>query len=275
MRSRVLNAIPILALLGAAPAVEAVEKRGFTLDVLVDGMPRPELYGRGKVYVEALRGKNYTLQLHNPLPCRVAVALSVDGLNTIDARHTRPRQARKWVLGPYETIEIEGWQVSGRHARLFYFTGERDSYAAKLGRTRDLGVIEAVFFRERTPRWIRRPRRRDYDIGDLAGRSEKQAREGAAAPRVKSESAREKAASRLDDDYAATGMGDRVNHGVRRVHMDLERKPAAKIRIRYEFRPQLARLGLLPRYGWNPLDRRETARGFDGPYCPDHFAPER
>ena len=70
-------------------------------------------------------------------------------------------------------------------------------------------------------------------------------------------------------------MGDRVGHRVRRVHLDLERKPSATLRIRYEFRPQLARLGLLPPYGRDPLDRRETAHGFDGPYCPDLFAPER
>jgi hypothetical protein len=40
--------------------------------------------------------------------------------------------------------------------------------------------------------------------------------------------------------------------------------------MRYEFRPVLVRLGLLrehlPR---RPVERRETARGFDGPYCPD------
>ncbi|MBN2371894.1 MAG: hypothetical protein JXO72_15540 [Vicinamibacteria bacterium] len=270
MRSRLLNTMPILVALWAAPSIEATEYRGFALDVLMDGAPRPELHGRGKVYVEALRDEKYALRLHNPLPCRVAVALSVDGLNTIDARHTSPKQARKWVLDPYETIEIEGWQVSGRHARLFYFTGERDSYAADLGHTRDLGVIEAVFFRERTPRWIHRPWRSDK-YGDSRAGGRKRAREGTpggASPRIESESAREETRF-LDDDFAATGMGDRVDHGVRHVHIALEREPSATLRIRYEFRPQLARLGLLPPHGRDPLDRRETARGFDGPYCPE------
>ena len=48
---------------------------------------------------------------------RVAVALSVDGLNTIDARHTSPWNASKWVLEPYETITIGGWQMSSERAR--------------------------------------------------------------------------------------------------------------------------------------------------------------
>ena len=44
---------------------------------------------------------------------------------------------------------ISGWQVNDRTARSFYFTGERGtSYGAALGQTDNLGVIEAVFFRE-------------------------------------------------------------------------------------------------------------------------------
>src|SRR5213078_562122 len=93
-----------------------------------------------------------SLRITNPTPYRVAVALSVDGLNTIDARHTDARSATKWVLGPYESTEISGWQVNDRTARSFFFTGERRSYGAALGQTENLGVIEAVFYRERRPR---------------------------------------------------------------------------------------------------------------------------
>src|SRR6185295_1114851 len=39
--------------------------------------------------------------------------------------------------------------MSSENARRFYFTTERDSYAAKLGQAANLGVISAVFFRER------------------------------------------------------------------------------------------------------------------------------
>ena len=36
-------------------------------------------------------------------------------------------------------------------ARQFFFTTEEKSYGAWLGKTRDLGVITAAFFRERRP----------------------------------------------------------------------------------------------------------------------------
>ena len=117
----------------------------------MDGVPRPEYAARGTVYVEALRGRDFSLRLTNPLGVSVAVALSVDGLNTIDAKHTSAKEARKWVLDPYQTVVIPGWQVSGETSRKFYFTGEKGSYGATLGQTSNLGTIEAVFFRERLP----------------------------------------------------------------------------------------------------------------------------
>jgi len=250
-----------LILVQAGPTT-AHERNGYGLAVLIDGSARPEYKARGTTYVEALRGREYTLRLTNPFPCRAAVALSVDGLNTIDAGHKSPWESRKWVLDPYETIEIEGWQVSDRHARRFYFTGERDSYGAWLGKTRNLGVIEAVFFKERRPIPLAYASRDDAP-------AKRRGRLGAprsAAPRSESE------AARPSDEYAATGIGDRTDHRVHRVHLDLESRPAAVLTIRYEFRRALVRLGVLPRphhHRRGPLARRETARGFDGPYCPD------
>ena len=239
----------------------ATERSGFNLDVLVDGSARHEYRNNGTIYIEALREKNYVLRLTNPTSRRVAVALSVDGLNTIDAKHTDARHARKWVIGPYDTIEISGWQVSNRAARRFFFTGEPNSYGATLGKTENLGVIEAVFFQEKrkpVPRWPWS--REENESRDRAAPSDASA--GRSAPESKAQ--REAAA---DDDYAATGMGDKTGHRVRKVDIDLEDHPSAKIRIRYEFRPQLVELGILPEHV-RPLHRRERAEGFDE-YCPE------
>ena len=99
----------------------------FDLEVLVNGRPLAEYYARGRTYIEALQGAEYELRVRNGSPDRVAVALSVDGLNTIDARHTSAWNASKWVIEPYQTITISGWQMSSERARRFYFTNERDS----------------------------------------------------------------------------------------------------------------------------------------------------
>src|SRR5207253_9386956 len=93
----------------------AVEN-GFSIEVLVDGRPLAEYAARGRRYVEALENAEYELRIHNPFGTRVAVALSVDGLNSIDARHTSAWDAHKWVIEPYGTIHVRGWQMSSESA---------------------------------------------------------------------------------------------------------------------------------------------------------------
>lgn len=261
MRHPARTFVALVAALAAGVA-GAAQCSSFGLDVLVDGAVRPEYRGRGSTYVEAMRGKEYVLRVTNPLGVRVAVALAVDGLNTIDARHGGARDAAKWVLGPFETVEISGWQVSGREARAFYFTGERGSYGAWLGETANLGVIEAVFFRERPRPVPVVPETPSADSG--AGRS--QAPAPPARGRLEAKSAD---APALDDEMAATGIGEKRRHEVEWVRLELERGPAAVVRVRYEYREQLVKLGLLPPPRLPaPLERREGASGFSGGYCP-------
>jgi hypothetical protein len=201
----------------------------FQLEVVVNGRPLTEYYARGRTYIEALQGAEYELRVRNDSPDRVAVALSVDGLNTIDARHTSAWNASKWVVEPYQTITISGWQMSSERARRFYFTNERDSYGAKLGQTANLGVISAVFFRERSrPIPITPP----YPI----------TRDKMEAPQS-AQSAR-----RSDDGNAATGIGRNVRNDVRMIDLDLDSRSVGELTIRYEYRRS-----------------REDSRGF----CPE------
>ena len=282
---------PLLPLLFAAGTALANAPSGFGLEVLVDGSARPEYRGRGTVYVEALRGRDFSLRITNPLGVRVAVALSVDGLNTIDARRTTAQDARKWVLDPYQTVVIPGWQVSGDMSRKFTFTGEKHSYGAALGQTTNLGTIEAVFFREKQPyragrRWSESGRKDEEKISlnEREGRLDAPAAgapvDAAAPPAPRdqvarghsqespSSSSQKSLSSSLSDDLAATGIGRRTRFDVTRVDVDLEDTPAMSVRIRYEFRPQLVALGVLPRENRDPIARRESARGFSD-FCPE------
>jgi len=47
------------------------------------------------VYIKVLKGREYEIHLRNRYSVRVAVALLVDGLNTIDARHTSAAAGQK------------------------------------------------------------------------------------------------------------------------------------------------------------------------------------
>lgn len=234
----------------------------FEMDVLVNGRPLPEYYARGRIYIEALQGAEYEVRLRNPTGDRVAVALSVDGLNSIDARHTSAWNASKWVIEPYQTITISGWQMSSERARRFYFTNERDSYGAKLGQTANLGVISAVLFREQR-RVV--PVTPPYPVTrEDKQSSSSQSRAPAKPAPGKGSSDSRGMAPLLDDEYAATGIGRSVRHDVRWINMDLDSRPAAEVTMRYEYYETLVRLGVLPRYSreTKPLQRREDSRGF-------------
>jgi hypothetical protein len=258
------------------PEIVAAEN-GFTVEVLIHGSPVTEYAARGRRYVEALEKAEYELRIRNPSSARVAVALAVDGLNTIDARHTSAWEARKWVIEPYGVITIRGWQMSSDNARRFYFTSERDSYGAKLGQTANLGLISAVFFRERgqpvtimpvTPA----PKKPDYSRDDITRNESRRAGQESAQGAGK-DAAKEKSAAPYpapDEESAATGIGRSVPNGVRWIHMDLDPKAAGEVTIRYEYRAALVKLGILPRDYPRPnvLERREKAVGFEPKYCP-------
>src|SRR5262249_5345603 len=133
---------------------------GFDLEVLVGGRPlRQEPLGDER-RVEVGTGAEYELRLANPLPGRGAGAGAARGVARVDGRAPRPRGASKWVGHPRGTLTVTGGQVGPERARRFYFTTERDSYATRIGRPGDFGVIAAAFYRERRPgREIVPPRR--------------------------------------------------------------------------------------------------------------------
>lgn len=227
--------------LGAQQKTTVTERRPpivaprFEVDVLVNGRPLSEYESRGRTFVEAIRGEEYEIRLRNRSNDTVAVALSVDGLNTIDASRTSSWNASKWVIEPYQTITISGWQMDSDYARRFYFTNERDSYAAKLGVRSDLGVISAVFYRERrrvvpiTPPPCRMP----CPVDQAAGRADSQSSSGS---RMSAEAPTAGAAkSSRSREEAATGIGRSVRHDVEYVDMELESRPAAEVTICYDY----------------------------------------
>jgi hypothetical protein len=284
MRGRAIPVLAILALACSLPAL-AAGTAGYSLAVLVDGSPAPEYGCRGRVYIEALKGRNFTLRVTNPTSERVAVALSVDGRSVVDARRTTASAATKWVLEPWQTIEIPGWQISGDTSRRFFFTETASSYAKWLGDTSNVGTIEAVFFREKRVR-VAQPMTVSPENRVVGGTGPSpaspqdgrvEAREGAAEEPLRTAPSAPKDAARADvqarteaDTYAATGIGERTSFPVTWVNFREEPTPVATVSLRYEFRTELVRLGVLSPE--RDLYARERAQGFERRYAP---SPQR
>jgi hypothetical protein len=282
-----LALVPLALPLASAVPAQALAPAPYTLEVLVDGQPLAELYGHGRRYVEAFAGREYSLRLTNHTGRRVGIAVSVDGLNSIDARTTTAQAGSKWILGPYESIVLDGWQTSSALARHFYFTSEKSSYGAWLGKTANLGVIAAVVFRERLPETDQPMRFRERGKAAIPESRAEGGMPGeapsAAAPAPAAPGRADTGAGALSggfqappsDDYAATGIGREVDHQIERVRFEAERSAAACLEIRYEYRPALVKLGLLPRVRpSDPLERRERAHGFEPGFAPDPYRPD-
>jgi hypothetical protein len=258
-----------IAILGWAPGAESVERGAFGMEVLVDGQPLPEHAARGTTYIEALKGKEFAIRLTNRTAARIAIALSVDGLNTIDAKRTTATAARKWVLDPWQTVTIAGWQTGAATARRFFFTTEDASYGAFLGQTSNLGLIAAAVFRERQPAAILRPQERDFPASPAPAPRRESSDAGAGKGEMSAQAERR---DQTSQDLAATGIGRRIEHQVQTVYLNLEEHPAAQIEMRYEYRDALVRLGVLPRPipDGRRIAQRERARGFEqSEYCPE------
>lgn len=106
----------------------------------------------GRTYVVGEAGRRYNLRITNQTAGRFEVVASVDGLDVIDGKHASPGK-RGYILSPSATLVIDGFRTSDESVAAFRFAAVRDSYAARTGDDRNVGVIGFAFFAERGSRW--------------------------------------------------------------------------------------------------------------------------
>jgi len=207
---------------------------GFRVEVVSDpeGV-KPESSMNGRPFITAVKGERYSVRLYNPLPVRVAVNLTVDGLNSITGKPSGIADGHKWMIDPYGTVTILGWQVNNGEARRFFFTDKPKSYAKWLGdrRGQDLdancGVIGAAFF------WNQEDLDRYYEDHPIYRTTErpwpfssahsKTAGRATASPAC-AESAMNQGMKKAEDkEQAGTGMGERESHPTMQVAFDYNR----------------------------------------------------
>ena len=183
------------------------------------------------------QGEEYSIVVNNPLPVRVAAAVSVDGLNTVDGQRSTPRTARKWMIDPYGSVTITGWQTGSDSNRRFVFTRQDSSYAQwrekKDGKplTRNLGVIGVAWFWNESE--LDAALHPPQPFSDEVTRSEVAGRKSAEAPSPAAPSA-----GAASEGRAGTGMGREQAHHVTQVEFNANAgmfSLADVLKIYYEF----------------------------------------
>ena len=122
---------------------------GYDVEVLVDGVPAATYAHDGETYVMGQLGARYTLRVHNRSARRIEAVVSVDGRDVIDGKTAELRGKRGYLVPAYGQIDIDGWRISHSEAAAFRFSTVRDSYAARTGSAREVGVIGVAVFPER------------------------------------------------------------------------------------------------------------------------------
>jgi hypothetical protein len=154
MFKRLVLCVICAAVLSSADAA-STRFRGYRFEsrVISNGYSSfPEIGKNGKPCLQVQEGDEYSIVVTNPLPVRMAVAVSIDGLNSIDGKRTSPDNARKWIIEARGSLTLRGWQTDRSSLRRFVFTGQDESYAQWKGEkdgkkyTRNLGVIGVAYF---------------------------------------------------------------------------------------------------------------------------------
>lgn len=265
-----------------APRVERefVADRGpLAVEVRVGGRATPLFMASNRQdrwYLEARQGQKYEIRVRNTSGQRVGFVLAVDGLNAIDGRLSRnaPGEAM-YVLDPYASSTIKGWRKSLDHVSRFVFVDERRSYAERTGQGNgDLGWIRVTAFNEVRPHHTWGAIRNQYRRDDAGGRDARAREESAAPPSAGKSSGDLGVQGRAGDIAPApsapmaesnpgTGWGPNERDRVRQVDFVPQSYAAAQVILRYEYKPALVALGILP---WRGVDRDRTWERENGVY---------
>lgn len=124
-----------------------------TIRVVDDsGAPLPTFSSGGKSYVMGSHGARYSIRIQNQTGARFEAVATVDGLDVIDGG-PGSFEKRGYLVAPWSTVEIDGFRRSQDEVAAFRFGRVKDSYAAKRGDDRNVGVIGVAVFQERGASW--------------------------------------------------------------------------------------------------------------------------
>lgn len=224
------------------------------------GAVLPQYRHRGQAWVPGDPGQRYAVRLRNLGAERVLVVLSVDGVNAISGQTADPRQAG-YVLGPWQSLDVEGWRKSLGAVAQFVFVDPAASYAARTGRPDNVGVIGVAVFREAE----------GAPVAGIARAPQAAAEAERDASRAAGQAAADAA---MHKEAAAPGLG--TGHGAIEsspayaTHFDRQSRPTQVSQLRYDtWQALLARgIAVAPPYhrqqGWT-----DAPQAFPGGFVPD------
>ncbi len=199
--------------------------------------PRQHQEGRF-FYMEAVKGQRYSVHVINKSDRRIGVVIAVDGRNIIDGKKSDlKRTERMYIIGPYGANTFEGWRTGMDRTNRFYFTEQSDSYAEKVfADATAMGTIALAVYREKLS-----------EIIPYSGKSSRMKESpSGTAPCAPGESRPGDKFEQKKEERAGTGFGETTYSPAYVVQFNPEQTMSEKIVLKYEWRSELCRKGIIP-----------------------------
>jgi hypothetical protein len=235
------------------------------------------------------------IRVSNRTSRRIEAVVTVDGRDVVDGKNGDFRNKRGYLVPAWGSVDIDGWRLSQSAAAIFRFSSVSESYAARMGNAREVGVIGVAVFPERV--WRPRPLPPPpccFDDDRYGGRDYRydgepaEAKRGAPAPTASAPSdavAGKARATESSGDYYAprrherpglgTEFGEAVSSHIQEVGFVRANpgSPAVVIGVRYNDHDGLLAMGVNVDgvYPWpSDVELRRTADPF--PASPRRYA---
>jgi len=227
------------------------------ISVLIDGQ-RTRIYRKnGEYFIEGREGSNYSLLIVNRTGGRIKAVSSVDGLDAVDGSSRSGYDRTGYIINGYGHANIRGWRISDSEVASFCFGPISESYAMKMDKPSNVGVINFAFFREKEryaepPIYIDRgmsehEKRESYSPAGKSAAPAASRNEGAAERKVSSDRGyfEPSPKERVNSQSIGTEFGENRYSSVARV--DFEERtsyPEQIVNINYASHEDLVRRGV-------------------------------
>jgi len=123
-------------------------KSNFEFEVLIHGSSTKEYYHNGSYYIEGKKGSTFSIRMKNNSNKKALFVPTVDGLSVISGKEGSFK-SQGYIVSAYDSITIDGWRTSDSKVSQFFFSSPEKSYAVKIDKGGNLGVIGCVVYREK------------------------------------------------------------------------------------------------------------------------------